>query len=94
MRPYLSTLLAALPCPIRSKSAAGAQVALAAPYALAYALAPSVCHATMAGLEAATVSALSAALQDLDAGKLPGWGDAVAPAPARKYWRLPVRTLP
>ncbi|KAK9840820.1 hypothetical protein WJX81_007204 [Elliptochloris bilobata] len=65
------------------------EAALAAPYALAYVLAPGVCHAAMAGLEAATVSTLTAALADLDAGRLPAWDPAPAPAPARKYWRLP-----
>lgn len=67
------------------------QAALALPYVAAYALAPDACHAAVAGLEAATVAALTAALADLDAGRLPGWRSLPASAPARKYWRLPVR---
>ena len=69
------------------------QAALALPYMTAYALAPDACHAAVAGLEAATVAALTAALADLDAGRLPGWRLLPASAPARKYWRLPVRLL-
>lgn len=67
------------------------QAALALPYVAAYALAPDACHAAVAALEAATVAALTAALADLDAGRLPGWRSLPVSAPARKYWRLPVR---
>ncbi len=65
------------------------QAALLGPYLLAYALAPAACHAGVAGLEAATVAALTAALADLDGGRLPAWRSAPVPAPAREYWRLP-----
>jgi len=39
------------------------------------------------------VAALTAALADLDGGRLPAWRSAPVLAPAREYWRLPASAL-
>lgn len=65
------------------------QVLLAPPYALAFALAPRVCHAFVSTLSGLTGEALSDALVDLDAGKAPAWDVQSLPAPVLAYWGLP-----
>ena len=65
------------------------QVLAAPPYALAFALAPRMCHAFVSTLSGLTGEAISDALVDLDAGRTPRWGAHNLPAPVLAYWGLP-----
>ena len=65
------------------------QVLAAPTYALAFALAPRVCHAFVSTLSGLTGEALSDALLDLDAGRTPVWDRQSLPAPVLAYWGLP-----
>lgn len=64
------------------------QVLAAPSYALAFALAPRVCHAFASTLSGLTGEALSDALADLDAGRTPAWDRQTLPAPVLAYWGL------
>ena len=64
--------------------------ALAVPPAvLAFALSPRMCHAFMTTLCGLTGEALTDALRDLDAKKIPGWDAMYLPAPVLAHWGLP-----
>ena len=67
------------------------QVLVAPSYALAFAVAPRVCHAFVSALSGLTGEALSDALVDLDAGRTPKWDAQSLPAPVLAYWGLPER---
>ena len=64
--------------------------ALAVPPAvLAFALSPRMCHAFMTTLSGLTGEALTDALRDLDAKKIPAWDAMSLPAPVLAHWGLP-----
>ena len=65
------------------------QVVFAPQYAVAFALAPRVCHAFVSTLSGLTGEALSDALVDLDAGKAPVWDKQNLPESVLAYWGLP-----
>ena len=66
------------------------QVVFAVPYMTAYLVSPRACHAFVCHLSGLTGEAISDALHDLDAGTVPAWQRAAAPASAAAYWGLPV----
>ncbi len=55
-------------------------------------LAPRVCHTFVSTLSGLTGEALSDALRDLDAGKMPVWDEESLPSPVLAYWGLPEGT--
>ncbi|CAL5228153.1 g11233 [Coccomyxa viridis] len=88
-RAHLVALLSVSPSAAQKLLVLLNQVLLAPPYALAFALAPRVCHAFVSTLSGLTGEALSDALVDLDAGKAPAWDVQSLPAPVLAYWGLP-----
>ena len=56
----------------------GVQALFAPTYMLAFTLAPRACHAFMTTLSGLTGEALTDALADLDAGKIPAWSAPMA----------------
>ena len=59
------------------------------PAVLAFALSPRMCHAFMTTLSGLTGEALTDALRDLDAKKIPAWDAMSLPAPVLAHWGLP-----
>ena len=59
------------------------------PAVLAFALSPRMCHAFMTTLSGLTGEALTDALRDLDARKIPAWDTMSLPVPVLAYWGLP-----
>lgn len=66
------------------------QAVFTVPYMTAYLISPRACHAFVCHLSGLTGEAISDALADLDAGTVPAWQRAAAPASAAAYWGLPV----
>jgi len=67
----------------------GAQGVFCNGFFVAYLLNPKICHRFVGYLEEEATKTYSFAIEDLEAGKLPGWEGLEAPEIAVKYWQMP-----
>lgn len=67
----------------------GAQGVFCNGFFVAYLLSPKTCHRFVGYLEEEATKTYSFAIEDLEAGKLPGWENLDAPEIAVKYWNMP-----
>ncbi|BDA44557.1 probable alternative oxidase, mitochondrial [Coccomyxa sp. Obi] len=88
-REHLLTLLQLRPSLALRALVLASQAVFAVPYMTAYLISPRACHAFVCHLSGLTGEATSDALRDLDAGTVPAWQRAPAPASAAAYWGLP-----
>ncbi|KAL1639012.1 inducible alternative oxidase 2 [Diplodia intermedia] len=56
---------------------------------LSYLISPRICHRFVGYLEEEAVITYTREIEDLDAGKLPGWENMQAPDIAVDYWKMP-----
>ncbi|CAK0785690.1 hypothetical protein CVIRNUC_008901 [Coccomyxa viridis] len=86
---HLIALLSAHPSAVQKSLILLGQALAVPPAVLAFALSPRMCHAFMTTLCGLTGEALTDALRDLDAKKIPGWDAMCLPAPVLAHWGLP-----
>jgi hypothetical protein len=67
----------------------GAQGVFFNGFFLSYLISPRICHRFMGYLEEEAVITYTRAIEELEAGNLPGWKDLDAPEIAVKYWQMP-----
>ncbi|KAJ9608179.1 inducible alternative oxidase 2 [Cladophialophora chaetospira] len=67
----------------------GAQGVFCNGFFLAYLVSPKACHRFVGYLEEEATKTYSFAIEDLEAGHLPGWKNLEAPEIAVKYWNMP-----
>jgi hypothetical protein len=67
----------------------GAQGVFCNAFFLSYLASPKICHRFVGYLEEEAVHTYTLAIQDLEAGLLPGWENLEAPEIAIKYWNMP-----
>lgn len=67
----------------------GAQGVFSNGFFLAYLVSPKTCHRFVGYLEEEATKTYSFAIEDLEAGHLPGWENLRAPEIAVRYWKMP-----
>lgn len=67
----------------------GAQGVFFNGFFLAYLMSPRICHRFVGYLEEEAVITYTRALEEIDAGELPGWDKVTAPEIAVEYWNIP-----
>ena len=67
----------------------GAQGVFSNGFFLAYLISPKICHRFVGYLEEEATETYTLAIQDLEAGLLPGWDNLEAPEIAIRYWEMP-----
>lgn len=67
----------------------GAQGVFFNGFFLSYLISPRICHRFVGYLEEEAVITYTRAIQDIEAGKLPGWENMEAPNIAISYWKMP-----
>lgn len=66
----------------------GAQGVFYNAFFLSYLISPQICHRFVAYLEEEAVHTYTRCINDLEAGRIPGWENFPAPEIAKDYWRL------
>lgn len=67
----------------------GAQGVFFNGFLLAYLISPRICHRFVGYLEEEAVLTYTRAIEEIEAGHLPGWNDLAAPEIAVQYWKMP-----
>lgn len=67
----------------------GAQGVFSNGFFFSYLIAPKMCHRFVGYLEEEATKTYTYAIEDLEAGKLPGWENLEAPEIAINYWKMP-----
>ncbi|CAG8930480.1 unnamed protein product [Penicillium salamii] len=67
----------------------GAQGVFFNGFFLSYVMSPRICHRFVGYLEEEAVITYTRAIEEIEAGELPGWDNVTAPAIAVEYWKMP-----
>lgn len=67
----------------------GAQGVFFNGFTLSYMISPRICHRFVGYLEEEAVITYTRAIEEIEAGHLPGWDNVSAPEIAVQYWKMP-----
>ncbi|KAJ5328236.1 hypothetical protein N7452_008626 [Penicillium brevicompactum] len=67
----------------------GAQGVFFNGFFISYVLSPRICHRFVGYLEEEAVITYTRAIEEIEAGELPGWDNITAPSIAVEYWKMP-----